>query len=386
MQINSYIILREKQSSILVVEDNKLFMKRTDKEELYLTSRDGYYGVIHDDEKIYAFVEIGQTDSGSYILKDLDNHLYFWSRPLGDNNHRSVFASNRVKALSHEEFDLRSILLENKDIYINFLNALEVFKDEKVVNLYWWRSLNFINFGDELNPHIISYLTNKKIKKVTEADTDLIGIGSILNRFPKRQKPYEVWGTGTLCPSEIKGKDHFKVSLLRGPLTKSLFDKDLHVPFGDPGILASIVWSENPQKIYDWGLIVHYSQAYKPWVKKLIDKTPNSILINVKNSNLAELMSQISSCKNIASTSLHGLIIADSYCIPNIWIWDDNIHMGGQWKFFDYFSGIDRYYIDNVNPLKINSLSEIKLENANFKYFSQIENVQSRVIKSFPLK
>lgn len=360
-------------------------MERINETNIYLTSHDNVYGIIHDDQRIYAFVEIEQITPTSYAFKNLENYLYFCSKPLGNDEKIRTFISNRKKALAYEEFNLKKVNIENNDMYVIFLNFLRDFKNEDVINLYWWRHNDFLNFGDELNPHIIAYLTNKKVKRVVEVKTDIVAIGSILNRFPKRQRPYEVWGTGTLSPSELRNKDCCKVSLLRGPLTKSLMSQKSQIPFGDPGILSSIVWNKSSQKLYDWGILVHYTQAHKPWVKKLIKNTPNSILIDVKHENLTELMLQISSCKNIASTSLHGLVVADSYQIPNIWLWDDNIHMGGQWKFFDYFSGIGRHYIDNVNPLKIRSLSEVKLSKSVFSYFNQIENVQKRVIKAFPL-
>ena len=129
----------------------------------------------------------------------------------------------------------------------------------------------------------------------------------------------------------------------------------------------------------------HGGQEKKQWVQDLIKNTPNIILISAKNEDFLELMSQISSCRKIASTSLHGLIAADSYRIPNVWLWDKNLHKGGQWKFFDYFSGINRFYVDNVDPNAINSLSLINLDQINFRHFDSIDSVQKRIIDTFPL-
>lgn len=381
MKTTSYKIIREKENTSLTVEYSNLFMKRRSKDYLYLTTNDESYGIIHDKEYIYSFVEIYKNEL-SYSFKDMDNQLYFCSKPLSGGSDKSVFHADRVLAREWESFELEPIILENNTV---FIKALEDQKNKDEINLYWWRGNNFVNFGDELNLYIVSYLTNKRVKRVEKKETDLVGIGSILNWFPNRKEQYEVWGSGTLAPTEIDDKS-YNISLLRGPLTKSLLDKETHIPYGDPGILSSILWPNVSEKKYDWGLIVHHTQVKKPWVKKLIDNTPNSILISVKNGNITNLMSKLSSCKNIASTSLHGLIVADSYCIPNIWLWDNNIHKGGQWKFFDYFSGINRMYVDNVNPEKILSLVEVKLQQANFKHFNKIESIQNRVIKSFPLK
>ncbi|MGO2232343.1 hypothetical protein [Psychrobacter sp.] len=381
MKTTSYTILREKESTSLTVENSELLMKRMVKNYVYLTTNDDSYGVIHDKERIYAFVEIHRNDL-SYSFKDMDTQLYFCSQPLSGGSDKSLFRADRVLAREWESFELKPIVVENDTV---FTKALEKQKNKEEINLYWWRGDSFVNFGDELNLYIVSHLTNKRVKRVTRKETDLVGIGSILNWFPKRTEQYEVWGSGTLAPTEIDEKN-YNISLLRGPLTKSLLDKEIHVPYGDPGILSSILWPSVAEKKYDWGLVVHHSQVKKLWVKKLMNNTPNSILISVKNGNMTDLMSKLSSCRNIASTSLHGLIVADSYCIPNIWLWDNNIHKGGQWKFFDYFAGINRMYVDNVNPQKIASLAEVKLQEASFKYFNQIENIQNRIIHSFPLE
>lgn len=384
MQISSYIISREKSNTSLSVEDDNMFMTRVDKNNVYLTTEDNSCGVIHDDENIYSFVEIEANNRNSYTFKDIENQLYYSSKPLSDGSDKSLFSAVRVVAREWENFELKPITIENNTVLIK---ALEEEKNKDELKLFWCRNDRFINFGDELNLYIVSYLTNKRVKRTDKkVETGLVGIGSILNWFPERNDPYEVWGTGTLAPAKKIDNRSYSASLLRGPLTKSLFDKDFNIPYGDPGILSSILWPKVTPKKYDWGLVVHHTQVGRPWVKKLINNTPNSILISVKNEDMSDLMSKISSCKNIASSSLHGLVVADSYCIPSIWLWQANIHNGGQWKFFDYFSGVNRTNIDNVNPAKIASLLEVKLENSRFKHFNQIENIQNRVIQAFPLK
>src|SRR5690606_18631551 len=159
----------------------------------------------------------------------------------------------------------------------------------------------------------------------------------------------------------------------------------LNVVYGDPGLLSSTIWPEVKEKKFDWGIIVHFSQENQHWVKNILKNTPNSILISVKNNDMNNLMSTISACRNIASTSLHGLVVADSYCIPNYWLWDNNLHKGGQWKFFDYFAGIKRKNIDNIDPKTISSLSSLNQATSEFKYFDNIYDIQQRILKTFPL-
>lgn len=383
MNLKIYIVFRENDSSVLNYNGERFFLEKNTESNIYLSTQDDYHGVLHDHEKIYFFVQIDKV-LGKFTLKNIENNHFFCSQPLKSEDIKKEFISNRSKADAWERFDLKEVVLNHSIFLPNFLDFLKNYKKDEV-NLYWWRGNGFKNFGDELNPHIISYLTGKSIKRVEKSQTDLIGIGSILDWFPERSTSYHVWGAGTLCPTSLLPVNNYKISLLRGPLTKSLISNDTNVDYGDPGILASKIWQANPHKKFDWGVIVHFSQENKQWVKDLVSNTSNCLLISVKNENMGDLMLQISSCNKIASTSLHGLIVADSYCIPNIWLWDNNLHRGGQWKFFDYFAGVNRTYVDNINPQKIKSLNNVDISKNDYRYFDNIYNIQERIVKSFPL-
>ena len=388
MNMSSFLIVRKEQSTVLVSEKNQLFMKQTDETQVRLTVGDSSYGIIHDKNKIYAYVEIKKV-SNAYVLKNLDNHSYFYSDPVISHDRTSHFFSGGVQPPEWEMFNLKATATQHDDYISYFMDFLKDYKKDyknnDEISVYWWRNNNYTNLGDELNPHIISYLTKKKVKRVSPIDSEMIGVGSILGWFPQRKEVYHVWGTGTMLPRGIPNAEHYDISLLRGPLTQSLFQKEQKIPYGDPGLLASLIWPKSKEKKYDWGIILHHHYEDKSWVEQLLKNTPNSILISAKHDDLTELMEMISSCKYIASTSLYGLIIADSYCIPNFWLWDSRIHSGNQWKFFDYFAGINRLVTNNLDPENIQSLSSINLKVAKFQHFNQIEKIQSKIIKSFPL-
>ena len=52
----------------------------------------------------------------------------------------------------------------------------------------------------------------------------------------------------------------------------------------------------------------------------------------------ADVIAQIAGCEFVFSSSLHGLVVADSYGIPNCWMTMAPALFGGSWKFDDYFS------------------------------------------------
>ncbi len=55
-----------------------------------------------------------------------------------------------------------------------------------------------------------------------------------------------------------------------------------------------------------------------------------------------EVCAEISACARILSSSLHGLVVADSYGIPNARLVLSNQIIGGDFKFRDYALGIGR--------------------------------------------
>ena len=56
--------------------------------------------------------------------------------------------------------------------------------------------------------------------------------------------------------------------------------------------------------------------------------------------NWLEVIDQICSCEYIASSSLHGIIIAETYEVPNLWIELYGKLLGGHFKFHDFFMSI----------------------------------------------
>jgi exopolysaccharide biosynthesis predicted pyruvyltransferase EpsI len=110
---------------------------------------------------------------------------------------------------------------------------------------------------------------------------------------------------------------------VRGKLTALNLKTD--AVLGDVGLLASRIWTKEPAR-YNIGVVRHYvDKDDYPFADIIIDATepPETVI------------KKISSCRVILSSSLHGLIIADSYGIPNMRIARDDV-ISGNWKWMDY--------------------------------------------------
>jgi hypothetical protein len=95
-----------------------------------------------------------------------------------------------------------------------------------------------------------------------------------------------------------------------------------------------------------------------------------------------EVISQIAQCNSILSSSLHGLITADSLRIPNIRIEISTAIRGGDWKFNDYYSAF------GIEPLKIqaSTLASAEELRPHLQQYNRprLDEIKDTLYKSFP--
>lgn len=251
------------------------------------------------------------------------------------------------------------------------------------------------NFGDELNLVIPKRLFNIDISKASVYDCDATFIGSILSPFLTDKdlyntRPVKVWGSGFISEETNKTKliRNFDVYAVRGNLTKARLEKYLNksldnIVLGDPGLLCSKLYENlDLTKEFDYGIIPHYVDLKNENLKKL----------NLKNYTIIdptlppyEFIKQLVKCKKILSSAMHGLIAADSFCIPNIRLILSDKIIGGDYKYNDYYSALN---INNHNKLDLTKIESI-LEEVDFEYTitkTKIEKIQNALIERFPYK
>lgn len=196
----------------------------------------------------------------------------------------------------------------------------------KTVRAYWWRPRKSPwNFGDELGAVILRHY-GFTVKRVAFAKADVLLTGTMLDPAEIKNPNAIVIGTGSGYTH--KSKHNFKVLAVRGKLTaKNL--KAGKVALGDLGLLASRIWTKEPAK-YNIGVVRHYVDDNKyPFADIVIDAT----------EPVEQVIKKISSCRVIMSSSLHGVIIADSYGIPSMRIARDDV-ITGDWKWLDHKSAL----------------------------------------------
>jgi pyruvyltransferase len=201
------------------------------------------------------------------------------------------------------------------------------------------------NVGDILTPYIF-----KKIKIYTsysEKNVELYGIGSLFNGIPQNFTN-NIWSTGFLMRPKDKLFLKKAPYAVRGKYTLSCLSYDNSpIALGDGGLIISNFYDPIVQKKYKLGIVCHYVENDYSSIKKEynIFNNPDVIFIDVKDP-VEVFIDKINMCQNIISSSLHGLIISDSYSINNGIFstpsTQKSLHdLKDSYKFKDYYSSFN---------------------------------------------
>ncbi len=204
------------------------------------------------------------------------------------------------------------------------------------------------NFGDDINPLLYTLITHKapvRMHVLDETPEDhLLMCGSILYYANEHSI---VWGAGFIDSHSPITSEPKEICVVRGPLTgKRLEDLgiEVDVPYGDPMMLTKRLYRPvTMPRDHKYGVIAHYVD------KKAVEDWPEDILKIDVSGAMFEIISGVNRCEKIISSSLHGLVIADTYGIPALWVKISDGLSGDDFKFHDYFASIGRtdvYYFD----------------------------------------
>lgn len=207
-----------------------------------------------------------------------------------------------------------------------------------------------LNFGDDMSVALLGHLIGRPTVRSSWKEAQVIGIGSVLHHVLRLKaaihhmkslgKPRPlVLGAGLIGPQSVLFRHHLRFLSVRGPHTAENLRLRSMV-FGDPGILACEVIDSIPPK-HDLGVVPHYTEAGSPALHAFLKAFPRAHLIDVEQ-DWRVVLQEISACRAIVSSSLHGLIVADSYAIPNKRVTFSPENPLSDFKFRDYADGINR--------------------------------------------
>ena len=198
------------------------------------------------------------------------------------------------------------------------------------------------NWGDIVSHPLVKTISQSEKVTLTNNSGDsgkLIVVGSVLQHLRHGDL---VWGGGCIDQNHISGIPQ-KVFAVRGPLTRhELLSKGIECPpiYGDPALLMPYITDyKRKEPKYKYGLIPHYADENEIQVETLKEKGVKIIDIC---GGLEKFIEDIMDVEFILSSSLHGLIAADAWGIPNARVIIKGTLYGGHFKFIDYCLSVNR--------------------------------------------
>lgn len=287
-----------------------------------------------------------------------------------------------------------------------------------------WSLAGYKNFGDALSPILVQEMLGEPVVSTGSTNSEMVAVGSLFafgrGLYRERNHPLsveglkvlrlkaidaispklKVWGTGFLYekvpaqPVPIRSLD---VRAVRGKYTldilmrTGLCPRESRVALGDPGVFYASLMNELPCKEYDLGVVPHEVDRYAGEfvVESLAKQGVRVKYINVCDDPL-KVVADIASCDKILSSSLHGLIVADSLGIPNRQMMLSYFgYTKDQYlfKYRDYYSAYGFELRDPLTPADVFAdfaLLSKKIGECPIVSQSMVSEVKDKLLSAFP--
>lgn len=256
-------------------------------------------------------------------------------------------------------------------------SLVRIARDTGQIPLSWAGStteMDYLNLGDALSPVMVALLSGLDVARVpSKSKSARMGaVGTIGHAF----EGGEVWFWGTGCsnwknPSApvnervrftVPADSVFHVPATRGPVSARLLGgRPKGGVYGDPVWLLPRFYKPRTEKKWELGVVLHLSELVdrsfethpRPDYKRFqipaafADKVHLiSTVTPIGVDALQDKMDEILACKRIVSTSLHGMVIAESYGIPCLYFSPNGTEPGPTITDLDPEGPTDRRIVD----------------------------------------
>ena len=280
------------------------------------------------------------------------------------------------------------------------------------IKLYY---IDFKNFGDALSPKLVEHLSGQSVIHAGPNDGDMMGVGSIFfsgemffgekgsllsrNRLKAvyhsvrnhSVRPIKVWGSGfwkePIRVENAAGYRALDIKAVRGKLTLAALRNfgckvSDNIVLGDPGLLYIdlVPGIRNVRKEYDVAVVPHYvdKEAGEHVYRRLLARGVKARLVDVFQGDPLQVLKDIASAESVISSSMHGLIVADSLGIPNRYLrLSDKIDA---FKFKDYYSA---FGLDMPTPLCVDDDIMNNLPRNQYVALEAIEQCRNDLLSAF---
>ena len=218
------------------------------------------------------------------------------------------------------------------------------------------------NFGDEIGPLVSKKLVEDHFnckgdslpvwnlaKEGARKGTCLFSLGSIFHMVKDGD---HIWGTGVNPTWQREVPDNLNIHAVRGPHTEDFLKArgviKESVGHGDPGLLLPFMFPASIDRGSENRFCFVAHAQDKDIVNMLAikkDRLSPAVHVIHAQAHLPQVVESLLTCSHVASTSLHGLILADAFEIPSRWFQfpkSKTEKTEGHFKYQDYYSTIGR--------------------------------------------
>ena len=326
--------------------------------------------------------------------------------------------SSRPRMLLHLRAALHKIFLGASGNYEPYYSRLmadldaEIRRNGQVSDLGLAYFTGFRNFGDLLGRSLVEYLCGLHMCNQPLGAADIVSVGSLLQglscRFAQAQAtaaPLHVWGSGFLHPVElgkppVKGRVVFHAVRGRNTLAQlretGLVDPGEAIALGDPGLFYAdlVPGVEKTKKEFDVAIVPHHldSEEFKAVADELASQGLSVKFVDVRHANPMQVVRDIAASRKVLSSSLHGIIVADSLGIPNGRIVVDGFETDEErmrnesdYKFSDYYSAFGLECPEHISLSELKRSPRKTIESmVDFVPQKKVEECKRNLLAAFP--
>lgn len=237
------------------------------------------------------------------------------------------------------------------------------------------------NLGDSLGEVIVKYMLGRRGIDVDSPVKKTRFLNTVGSNILGSYQDCTIWGSGLLSqlPTErtwslnkIIGRK-LDIRAVRGPLTReALLSHGYKCPevYGDPAILMPMIYSPQIEIKRDYVVILQF--AHEVIFRK---NHPDLYMVSMNTDDYKSVIDEIVSSKMVYTSSLHGIILAESYGIPAVFFRGLSKNM--DFKYCDYYYSTGRMEFPIANTFE----EALKIHPCPLP---ELSHLQQGLMKTFP--
>ena len=237
------------------------------------------------------------------------------------------------------------------------------------INSYAWMDYNgtidHSNWGDDINWYFLNEIVDGKLIPYFHSiltrrrhRPNYVVIGSTIDLIADSDSV--IWGAGIIDSTTSSLPRFREIRAVRGPLTRrKLLDMGYDCPavYGDPALLIPLYYRPAVSPRYRLGIIPHFHDLEA--VREKYSRNSEIKVIDIRHyQHWHDFVDDIVECEAVATSSLHGLIMAQAYNVPNVWVEFREGEKRDPFKYHDFFCSIGK---TDEHPLLLSEETDLQL-------------------------